>query len=125
MQGRLGRGGYFLTSFLAGATYMVTIFALGFILGMTRPELFIAEEPPPFLIVLIYLIYTPFLIVTGVATVKRLHDLDRPGSHYWLKFIPIYNLYLSLVLLLKPGTEGDNYYGSSPKQPSSQGVLAA
>ncbi len=51
----------------------------------------------------------------GIAiTVKRLHDLDRPGWHWWLLFIPLYNVYLGLVLLLKQGTPGPNRYGTDP-----------
>ncbi|MEZ4726844.1 MAG: DUF805 domain-containing protein [Caldilineaceae bacterium] len=50
-------------------------------------------------------------------TVKRLHDLDRPGTHYWLLFLPIYNLYLAVILLFKRGTEGHNAYGEDPLVP--------
>ena len=47
-------------------------------------------------------------------TVKRLHDLGRPGWHFLLLMVPIYNLYLGLVLLLKRGTWGRNEYGPDP-----------
>jgi uncharacterized membrane protein YhaH (DUF805 family) len=47
-------------------------------------------------------------------TVRRLHDLERPGWHWWLLMIPLYNLYLGLVLLFKPGTVGPNQYGHDP-----------
>ena len=47
-------------------------------------------------------------------TVKRLHDLDRPGWHFWLFMIPLYNFYLGLVLLFKKGTDGPNEYGHDP-----------
>ncbi len=47
-------------------------------------------------------------------TVKRLHDLGRPGWHFLLLGIPIYNLWLGLVLLLKRGTWGPNEYGPDP-----------
>lgn len=49
-----------------------------------------------------------------VVCIKRLHDLDRPGSHWLLLLIPIYNLYLGIVLLVKPGTVGANRYGPDP-----------
>jgi len=48
------------------------------------------------------------------AAVKRLHDLERPGAHYWLLLIPVYNIYLALVLLFKRGTSGPNRYGDDP-----------
>lgn len=47
-------------------------------------------------------------------TVKRLHDIGRPGSHYWLLLIPIYSLYLGMALLFQKGMEGANEYGLDP-----------
>ena len=48
------------------------------------------------------------------VTVKRLHDLDRPGWHWFLLAIPIYNIYLGLVLLFQKGTAGPNRFGEDP-----------
>lgn len=47
-------------------------------------------------------------------TVKRLHDLGRPGWHWFLLGIPLYNIYLGLVVLLQKGTAGPNQYGPDP-----------
>ena len=63
-----------------------------------------------------------FLLIAGIGasiiyafqTVKRLHDLDRPGAHYWLLLIPFYNIYLTLLLHFKKGTHGPNHYGPDP-----------
>ena len=48
--------------------------------------------------------------------VQRLHDLGRPGTHYVLLLIPLYNIYLSLLLLFKSGTRGSNQYGADPTE---------
>ena len=48
------------------------------------------------------------------TTVKRLHDLDRPGWHVLLLAIPLYNIYLSIVLFIVAGTAGNNEYGPDP-----------
>ncbi len=54
-------------------------------------------------------------VVTQIAiAVKRLHDLDRPGRHWWLLVIPIYNIYFALVLLFRTGTMGPNRFGPDP-----------
>mgnify|MGYP001824765266 CR=1 FL=1 len=54
-------------------------------------------------------------IWAGLAiTVKRFHDIDRPGWHWWLLLIPGYNLYLAAVLLFWPGTPGPNRFGRDP-----------
>ena len=47
-------------------------------------------------------------------SVKRLHDMNRPGWHFWLLFVPIYSWYLSLLMLFERGTPGPNDYGPDP-----------
>ena len=47
-------------------------------------------------------------------TVKRLHDLDRPGWHVLLFMLPLYNIYLAIVLFVVEGTVGENEYGRDP-----------
>ena len=34
--------------------------------------------------------------------------------HYWLFFVPFYNIYLGLVLLFTRGVQGNNQYGPDP-----------
>lgn len=124
MQGRMGRGNYFLITVATTLAYLLVMFLVGFLLGTFRPELFVTEEDPLLITALTYILLIPYLIVIGVAKVKRLHDLDRPGSHYWLQLIPIYGIYLELVMLLKPGTYGTNRYDLSPTRPISEEALA-
>ncbi len=53
-------------------------------------------------------------VLSALQIVKRLHDLDRPGAHYGLLLVPVYDLYFVLVLFLKKGTSGANRYGADP-----------
>ena len=54
-------------------------------------------------------------IWAGVCiTIKRLHDLERPAWHWLLLAVPIYNIYLGLVLLFQKGTDGANEFGPDP-----------
>jgi uncharacterized membrane protein YhaH (DUF805 family) len=46
--------------------------------------------------------------------IKRLHDLDRGGGQWWLIWLPVYNLYLGLILQFKRGTQGPNRFGPDP-----------
>ncbi len=64
-------------------------------------------------------------VVAGFAiTVKRLHDLGRTGWHWLLLLIPLYNFYLTLVLLFRKGTFGPNPYGPDPlSAPERAGYL--
>lgn len=53
-------------------------------------------------------------IVDILIVIKRFHDLDRPGIHVLFLLIPLYNIYIGLLLLFKKGTEGPNKYGEDP-----------
>lgn len=53
-------------------------------------------------------------IVGSFLTVKRYHDIEKPGWYYWLLLIPLYNIYLAILLLFKKGTTGPNAYGPDP-----------
>lgn len=51
------------------------------------------------------------LLVPSIAVgVRRLHDSNKSG---WWLLVPFYNLYL----LIRRGTEGENFYGPDPKMP--------
>jgi len=69
-------------------------------------------------IVLITTVLIIFNIFVGAKylciTIQRLHDIGRSGHHYWLLFIPIYNLYLNILLLFKKGTDGPSEYSYNP-----------
>lgn len=55
-----------------------------------------------------------FAFAQAPIVAKRMHDIERSAMYYWLLFIPLYNIYLGLLLLFKPGTRGSNEYGPDP-----------
>jgi len=66
------------------------------------------------------LILTPIctvicVIATLSITWRRLHDVGKPGTYYFLNFIPIVGQLVLLFYLLKPGDIGCNEYGPDPK----------
>ena len=76
----------------------------------------------------------PLAIVTGIIDIiliwlslsldaQRLHDLNRSGWHVLLLLVPLYNIYLVFVLLLKKGTEGPNQYGPDPLSAGTPNML--
>ena len=107
MEGRYNRARYFWTVFVLSLVLYVVCLVLGRAIGS-------AGGTPATGAVLSLLITIPGTVIIAFQYVKRLHDLDRPGSHYWLFLIPFYNIYLGLVLLFKKGTEGANKYGPDP-----------
>jgi MFS transporter, ACS family, hexuronate transporter len=58
------------------------------------------------------------LVAFAYQAVKRLHDLDRPASHFFLLLIPGYQLLPLVQLLITPGTPGSNRYGIGTPQRS-------
>lgn len=105
LQGRANRAWYFWHIVLDDVAILMLIVTLVLIGGVLQTP---AVLLPIFGVILAG-------VWAGIAvTVKRLHDLGRPGSHWWLLLIPIYNVYLGLVLLFGKGTPGPNRFGPDP-----------
>jgi len=54
------------------------------------------------------------MIVEVCVTVRRLHDLGKSGWHIVGTMIPIYNIYLGLMLVFMRGNPKENQYGPDP-----------
>ena len=51
-------------------------------------------------------------ILPSIAmTVRRLHDMGRPGTHFWFLLIPIAGPIMLLIWCLKPSVAEANAYG--------------
>jgi len=109
MEGRLGRLQYFLRLCAVYGSVLVGSLVVGLLLGATMGRA--GQQLSPVFGALTGLAGA---VVMAFQAVKRLHDLDRPGTHYWLLLVPIYGLYLGLLLLFKKGTDGSNRYGNNP-----------
>jgi len=100
LKGRISRREFILS-------YAIFIF-LGILAGVLSPE---DDWGLTFLTSLITAIVTAGLIV------QRLHDLGRPGYHYWLSWVPVYNIIFILFDLCgQKGQKGENRYGVEPLQ---------
>ncbi len=60
------------------------------------------------LFLLVYLISLYSSIIIGI---KRLHDLDKSGHWMWFTLVPLFNLYVAVLIMFVPGTSGANKYG--------------
>ncbi len=62
-------------------------------------------------------VFPTLLLAAAVSevcvTVRRFHDIDHSGYYWFTLLIPIYNIYLGLVLLLQRGTDGPNRFGAT------------
>ena len=62
----------------------------------------------------LYLFSIAIRVYFSGPIVKRFHDINRPGEHYWLTLIPIYGIYLTFLLCFKTGPKGENRFGPEP-----------
>lgn len=58
--------------------------------------------------------FLAFIIIPVFITVQRLYDIGRPGTDFMLILIPLYNIYIFFILLIKKGITGLNEYGDDP-----------
>jgi uncharacterized membrane protein YhaH (DUF805 family) len=105
--GRLSRKQYFISTMIVVAVTYVCAFAVGFTTGVSGLGVE-AAGAFGFVIGLVGCSAQLFLAV------RRLHDLGRPGTHCWLFLVPLYNIYLGLVLTFTRGVSGSNQYGPDP-----------
>lgn len=103
--GRATRSTYFVHTFLDGFAILALVICIDILI---RP---LGQVGEILATVSILGVFAVCMWSEIAVTVRRLHDLDRPGSHWFLMIVPIYNIYLNLVLLLKAGTVGPNNYG--------------
>jgi uncharacterized membrane protein YhaH (DUF805 family) len=55
-------------------------------------------------------------VATVTASVRRLHDHDKSGWFYLLAMIPLIGWIFFLIMMLTPGTPGENNYGPDPRE---------
>ena len=107
MEGRYNRAKYFWTVLAISVVVQVISYGIGYAIGSSGGD-------PATGGAVGFIIGIVGAVICAFQVVKRLHDLDRPGTHYWLFLIPIYNIYFGLLILFKKGTEGENQYGPDP-----------
>lgn len=64
----------------------------------------------------IVVLYVLFILVPHLAVaVRRLHDINKSGSYWFVRFIPIAGPIWLLILLVEDSWDGLNKYGENPK----------
>jgi len=63
------------------------------------------------------LLYSLAVIIPGIAVgVRRLHDIGKSGWMLLVAFIPFIGFIWLIILMAREGDEGENEYGSNPKE---------
>lgn len=53
-------------------------------------------------------------LICLVFVAKRFHDLDKSAWYILGMMVPLFNIYLAIILLFKKGTTGPNRFGPDP-----------
>ena len=65
--------------------------------------------------------FISFVIAFILLLIKRAHDRDHSGWYILLWFVPLIGWFFHLELYFAPGTDGQNQYGTDPRQPEWNG----
>ncbi len=110
LSGRVSRAAYFFSSLLLGM-----IPAFFFYQVMRYPE----GSPGSQVWALCFLVTFLGSLWSHIAlSVKRLHDVDRPGIIAAALFVPVVSIIAFIVLCLMAGDLGPNRYGSRTNAPA-------
>jgi uncharacterized membrane protein YhaH (DUF805 family) len=113
MRGRCNRLRYFVTMVVIN----ISVFMIVFLFSLT----FSPSENYVGILVVASIVSITGMVVSSFRVVQRLHDLDRPGTHYWLQLVPFYNVYMGLMLVFAKGRAGNNRFGPDPLSTSPEG----
>lgn len=53
-------------------------------------------------------------LITLIFVAKRFHDLNKSAWYILGLMVPLFNIYLGIILLFQKGTTGPNRFGSDP-----------
>jgi len=104
--GRARRKEYWM--FILFNIIFIVLFAFiaNFISDLTGSEI-------PFLLLGIYIL---FIIIPYLAvTVRRLHDINKSGTYWFVRFIPLIGGIWLFILLVENSWDGPNKWGDNPK----------
>ncbi len=65
--------------------------------------------------IIVLLSYIPAFWFYSAQICKRFHDRGKSGWYFFFLIIPLYNLYVLIMLIFADGDIGDNEYGTDPK----------
>lgn len=95
-EGRAGRAEFW--------QFVLAVFVIGVVLNIIGAII-------SFLSILTWLFSVAVLLPSLGCTVRRLHDLDKPGSLALLCLIPVLGGIILLVMCIPPGNPDVNQYG--------------
>lgn len=59
-------------------------------------------------------LFLAFVVIS--IEVRRFHDINKKGWWVLTSLIPLFNIYILILLYFQAGTPGDNRFGSAPQK---------
>lgn len=121
-QGRIGRARYLCYSIWLSFAIMFFGSMIGgavavFFSGMNEAQVM------SFAFVIGLGLYLPIFLLFFVLAKRRLNDVDMSGWLSLLIFVPFINFIFAMLLVVWPGTEGENRFGPPPAENSLAVVI--
>ena len=104
-EGRLNRKRYLLRGLALGLVGFLVFYLMTAAAFMTENVLVAFAD---------VVVYAIIFVSSFMLSIRRLHDMGKPGWWVAILFVPVVGIILSLVMLFKKGTEGANEYGPDP-----------
>ena len=111
---RATRREYWLFVVQLYVVFLLLMFLTGVALGLAYPAA-LDDEGSPLIGTLALIAFLLLLIPYLSASVRRLHDHDKTGWLFLLTLVPLAGWVFYLIMMLTPGTQGENGYGSDPR----------
>ena len=111
VKGRATRTEYWLFLAQLLAVYFAWAMFVGGLVGQLEVPLLTA------VLGIVTLLYLLFMMIASITVaVRRLHDHDKSGWLYLIVFVPFFGWIFYLIMMLTPGTKGENGYGHDPRE---------
>ena len=107
IRGRMSRRQYAVYSLIIVLVSYAFAFAIGFVSAVSDDDVRNAG-------MLGLIVGLAGCVLQALLSVRRLHDMGKPGHQVWFLLVPFYNIYFSLILCFARGSDADNQYGPVP-----------
>jgi uncharacterized membrane protein YhaH (DUF805 family) len=119
-EGRIGRVRYIAYNVVMGLLSMLAI-ALLSAAGTVLPQSVLS----PIAGIVMLIVYGAMFVVGFFFIIQRIHDFDASGWWALLTLFPLVNMFFAFVLLVVPGTRGQNRFGPRPPRNSAVVIIIA
>jgi uncharacterized membrane protein YhaH (DUF805 family) len=112
--GRATRREYWMFLVQLYAVLVIAMIGFGALMAAVAPDL--AERGAAGVGLGVIILFLLALIPYLSASIRRLHDHDKSGWLFLLSMVPLVGWIFYLIMMLTPGTPGENGYGPDPRE---------